>query len=88
MINTLLLFAGLTAAGAGGELFVRGLVGVSRWARIPAGIVGATIAAFATSVPELATVVIAQLRGHDEIGLGTVLGSNVFNGLFIVAVAR
>ena len=38
-------------------------------------------------MPELATAVIAKLRGHDEVGLGTILGSNIFNGLFIVAIA-
>ena len=36
---------------------------------------------------ELATAVIAKLRGHDEVGLGTILGSSIFNGLLIVAVA-
>jgi cation:H+ antiporter len=50
-------------------------------------IVGATIVAVGTSVPELATVIIAKLRRHDEVGLGTILGSNIFNGLSIVAVA-
>jgi cation:H+ antiporter len=38
-------------------------------------------------MPELATTIIAKLRGHDEIGLGNILGSNIFNGLFIVSVA-
>ena len=37
-------------------------------------------------MPELATTVIAKLRGHDEVSLGTILGSNIFNGLLIVAV--
>jgi len=50
-------------------------------------IIGATVVAVGTSVPELATTVIAKLRGHDEVSLGAVLGSNIFNGLFIVAVA-
>ena len=50
-------------------------------------IIGATIVAVGTSVPELATTVIAKLRGHDEVGLGTILGSSIFNGLLIVAVA-
>jgi cation:H+ antiporter len=49
-------------------------------------IVGAVLVAVATSTPELATVVVARLRGHDEISLGTVLGSNVFNALLIVGV--
>lgn len=50
-------------------------------------IIGATIVAIGTSVPELATTIIAKLRGHDEVGLGAILGSNIFNGIFIVAVA-
>jgi len=49
-------------------------------------IVGAVLVAVATSTPELATVVVARLRGHDEISLGTVLGSNVFNALLIIGV--
>jgi cation:H+ antiporter len=50
-------------------------------------VVGAVLVAIATSVPELATVVIARLRGHDEISVGAVLGSNIFNGLLIIGVA-
>lgn len=38
-------------------------------------------------MPELATAIIARFRGHDEVGLGAILGSNIFNGLFIVATA-
>ena len=38
-------------------------------------------------MPELATTILARLRGHDEVGLGTILGSNIFNGLLIVAAA-
>jgi len=45
------------------------------------------VVAVGTSIPELATTVIAKLRGHDEVGLGTILGSNIFNGLLIVGVA-
>ena len=50
-------------------------------------VVGAVLVAMATSVPELATVIIARLRGHDEVSVGTVLGSNIFNGLLIIGVA-
>ncbi len=50
-------------------------------------IIGATLVAFGTSAPELATTVISKIRGHGDVGLGTVLGSNIFNGLFIVSVA-
>ena len=54
---------------------------------VPEFIIGATVVAVGTSVPELATAMIAKLKGHDEVGLGTILGSNIFNGLFIVALA-
>lgn len=50
-------------------------------------IFGATVVALGTSVPELATAVVARLRGNQEVGLATLLGSNIFNGSFIVSVA-
>lgn len=50
-------------------------------------IVGAVLVAVATSVPELATVLVARIRGHDEVSVGTILGSNIFNGLFVIGVA-
>ena len=49
-------------------------------------VVGALVIAIATSTPELATTLVARMRGHDEVGLGNILGSNLFNGCFIVAV--
>jgi len=49
--------------------------------------VGALLVALGTSTPELATTVMARLRGHDEVSVGTVLGSNIFNGLLIVGLA-
>ncbi len=49
--------------------------------------VGAVMVAVGTSTPELATTITARLRGHDEVSVGTVLGSNIFNGLLIVGVA-
>lgn len=41
-------------------------------------VIGATLVALGTSMPELATTLIARLRGHHEMGLGTILGSNIF----------
>jgi cation:H+ antiporter len=86
-----LLTVGLVAAGLAmlvlaGDAFVAGALGLSDrfgWDRF---VVGATLVAVGTTVPELATSVIAKLRGQDEIGLGTLLGSCVFNGSFIVPV--
>ena len=78
---------GLAFLVAAGNLIVAGARGIALSFGIDAFIIGATIVAVGTSVPELATTVIAKLRGHDEVGLGTILGSNIFNGIFIVAVA-
>ena len=47
---------------------------------------GATVVAVATGTPELATTIVSVLPSHQEVGLGTILGSNVFNNLFVVGV--
>ena len=78
---------GLAFLVAAGYFIVNGARGIAIAFGIDEFVVGATIVAVGTSVPELATVIIAKLRGHEEVGLGTILGSNIFNGLFIVAVA-
>jgi cation:H+ antiporter len=73
------MVSGVALAALGGEFFVRGSVGLAKWLRIPAGIVGATIAAFATSSPELSVSVLASLDGRPEIALGDAAGSNLVN---------
>jgi len=80
------LLIGVACAGAGGELFVRGLVGLAHRARISAGIVATTVAAFATSSPELSVAMGAASSGHPEISLGDTLGSNVVNLALILAI--
>ena len=72
---------------AAGRLIVSGARGVGDDVGLDAFVVGVVLVAIGTSTPELATAVIARLRGHEEIGLGTVLGSNVYNGAVIVPVA-
>jgi cation:H+ antiporter len=78
---------GLLTLFLAGQLIVTGATGMASAAGLPAFFVGATIVALGTSVPELATVLVASLRGHQEVGVQTILGSNVFNCLFIVPVA-
>lgn len=78
---------GLAFLGFAGHLIVTGARGIALSFGVDEFVIGATIVAVGTSVPELATAVVAKLRGHDEVGLGTLLGSNIFNGLFIIAVA-
>jgi cation:H+ antiporter len=87
MNDYIALTLGIVCAGIGGEFFVRGAVGLARWARVSPGIIGATIAAFATSSPELAVAVNSALVGRPQISFGDALGSNVVNVALILAVA-
>lgn len=87
MAGAALLLAGLALAGVGGELFVRGLLGIARWIRVAPGIIALTLAAFATSSPELSVSVNAALEGRPRIGLGDAIGSNVVNIALVLGVA-
>lgn len=79
--------AGLVCLLGAGRLFVLGAGALAADFGVPDYVVGATVVAIGTSLPELATTVAARLRGQDDVGLATVLGSNLFNGLAIVGVA-
>jgi cation:H+ antiporter len=85
--DALILTIGLACAAAGGELFVRGAVGIATASRVPPGIVGATVAAFATSSPELAVAIGSALEGRPELALGDALGSNVVNIGLVLGIA-
>lgn len=87
MNDYVILILGLVCAGIGGELFVRGTVGIAHWARVSPGIIGTTVAAFATSSPELSVSVNAAMAGEPQIALGDALGSNVVNVALILAIA-
>ncbi len=85
--SLLLGVAGLAALVAAGRLFVAGATGIATAFGVDAYTVGALVVAIGTSLPELVTVLLARLRGHDDVGIGTLLGSNLFNGMAIVGVA-
>ena len=87
MNDYVMLAAGIVCAAGGAELFVRGAVGIAFWLRIAPGIVGATVAAFATSSPELAVGVSAALNGVPQIAFGDVLGANIVNVGLVLAIA-
>lgn len=85
--DVFILFLGLAAAAAGGGLFLRGTVGVAHSWRLSQALVGAVVAACATSSPELAVSVGSALAGTPEIALGDALGSNVVNVALVLGVA-
>ena len=85
---TLLMFlAGLAALIAGAELLVRGASKLALSFGISPLVVGLTVVAFGTSSPEIAVSVGAVLDGRTDIALGNVVGSNIFNVLFILGLS-
>jgi cation:H+ antiporter len=86
MSSFLALALGIACAAAGGDLFVRGVVGLSRWMRVSAGIIGATVAAFGTSAPELSVGIMAGLAKTPQVSLGDVLGSNIINVALVLGI--
>lgn len=88
MISSIGLVAlGLLLLVAGGEALLRGAVGLATLARLTPAVIGLTVVAAGTSVPELAVSVGASARGSTEIAVGNVVGSNIFNIAFILGVA-
>jgi cation:H+ antiporter len=86
-LTIFLCIGGLLLLVAAGRLIVAGATAIAHAFGMNEFIIGAIIVAVGTSTPELATTLVAKMRGHDEVGLGTILGSNILNGLLIVATA-
>lgn len=78
---------GLGALVTGGHFLVEGAVGIARTFGMSERLIGLTIVAIGTSLPELATSVVAATRGHSDIAVGNVLGSNIFNLLLILGAS-
>jgi cation:H+ antiporter len=77
---------GLLVVVGGGKLLVDGATGIARSAGISETVIGLTIVAVGTSLPEMVTSIIAALRRHVDVALGNVLGSNIYNILGIAGV--
>lgn len=78
---------GLILLTAGAEALVRGAGSLARRLGIPALVVGLTVVAFGTSAPEVAVSVEAAVGGRGDVALGNVVGSNIFNVLFILGLS-
>lgn len=78
-----LIVGGLAALVLGGELAVRGAVGVATALGLSQTIVGLTVVAVGTSLPELATTLTAARNGNGDIAIGNIVGSNIYNLLFV-----
>jgi cation:H+ antiporter len=87
MNNILVFLLGLVALVAGASLLVRGASKLALSFGISPLVVGLTVVAFGTSAPEVAVSVGAALKGQTDIAIGNVVGSNIFNVLFILGAS-
>lgn len=83
-ISVLLIVAGLGALIAGGKLFVNSATELAKMFGVSDKFIAITVMAAGTSMPELATCVVAALKGRGQLALGNVLGSNISNILLIL----
>ena len=78
---------GLAGVIIGGQMVVKSATFIAKAAGMSDTLIGLTVVAFGTSLPELVTSVIAARKGENEIAMGNVIGSNIFNILFILGVS-
>ena len=80
----LLILIGLGGLIGGGQLFVDSAVSIAHRLSVPESVIGITIVAFGTSLPELAVCVAAALKGRVQMAIGNIIGSNISNILLII----
>lgn len=83
----ILIVVGLAGLTGGGTLFVDAAVDLAQIFNVDQAIIGLTIVALGTSMPELATSVIAAIKKESDIAIGNIVGSNIFNILAILGIA-
>lgn len=84
--DVLFIIGGLIGIILGGQLTVNGASGIARTLGVSENVIALTIVAIGTSLPELITSFIATKKGEIDIAVGNVIGSNIFNILFILGV--
>ncbi len=87
LTNLALIIAGLILLVFGARWLVDSAVTFARWFGVSELIIGLTVVAVGTSLPELATSLLAALRGERDIAVGNVIGSNIFNLLSVLGLA-
>lgn len=81
------IVAGFSALAGGGQILVEGASGVARAFGVSDLVIGLTVVAIGTSLPEIVTSLVAVWRDHGDIAIGNVLGSNIFNTLAVLGSA-
>lgn len=85
-LNILFLILGLFFLIKGSDLFVDGASGIAKKMKISSFIIGVTVIAIGTSLPELSVSIISSIKGNSGVALGNIVGSNMFNMLFALGV--
>ena len=85
--SLLLILLGLACLGGGAQLTVFSAKFLGQKAGLSDAVIGSTIVAVGTSLPELITCLIAALKGHDDLSVGNLVGSNIFNTLLVIGAA-
>jgi cation:H+ antiporter len=79
--------AGITLLAFGADLFVDGAIYLARFIGVSEIVIGMSVVAFGTSLPELATSAMASFRNESAISVGNIIGSNIFNVLSVLGLA-
>lgn len=87
MLPLLVLVASLAMLAVGAELLIRGATGIARLLKVSTFVIGLTVVGFGTSAPELAASITAVVKGHADLSVGNVVGSNIFNVLVVLGIA-
>lgn len=83
----LFTFGGLAAIIFGADLVVKGAIDIAKMIGLSETLIGLTIVAVGTSLPELITSVVAARKGESDIAVGNIVGSNIFNILFVLGMS-
>ena len=84
--SLLLILLGILSLSFGANIFITGAIDIARYFGISEVVIGMTIVALGTSLPELATSVIAAFRKESAISIGNIIGSNLFNLLSVIGL--
>lgn len=87
VLDIIFVIGGLCLLALGSRFFVNGAVSLARAIGVSEAVIGLTIVAVGTSLPELATSIIASIKKEDDIAIGNIIGSNIFNILAILGTS-
>ncbi|MEN6426990.1 MAG: calcium/sodium antiporter [Phycisphaerales bacterium] len=85
--DILFIALGLAALAVGAKAAVSGAVAIGSSIGLSDAVIGSTVIAVGTSLPELVTCVVAAVKGHHDISVGNLVGSNIFNTVFVTGIA-